>query len=321
MVEETKIKSLGDFIYKVIEGYESLEKLTEDEKLFWFRGENSSEFKTSLIPNAYRSYGELIHSSNKDFSVPEGYIELEDRVRVEFFRYALPNINQLRLKNTDWNRYYLMQHYKMKTRLLDWSENALVALFFAVSGNAQSDGVVWILDPYKLNKAALNTTFNNTKNYNFIAAPITIKKLKQLFNPEGKININQLTTRYLLMHFKEDEVEGQENNHYYPLPIFPCYIDERTRAQKTCFTIFGNRINGLNSLAKNNDGILKKIIIDRSSKSKILDQLRLVGFDNFSVFPDLDGIGSSIQSKYEKEFLDNGGALFSALKEKYGKSI
>lgn len=48
----------------------------------------------------------------------------------------------------------LMQHYGLPTRLLDWSESPLVALYFALSSDedAKADAAVWVLNPMKLNK-------------------------------------------------------------------------------------------------------------------------------------------------------------------------
>ncbi len=74
----------------------------------------------------------------------EGVPEQERKKEPECFeRLAeiLPNVN-------DWERATIAQHYGVPTRLLDWSENPLVGIYFAIKDDIydNEDGAIWVFE-------------------------------------------------------------------------------------------------------------------------------------------------------------------------------
>jgi hypothetical protein len=302
------INSVSDFIEIT---FEKTLQLETDEGLqsFWFRGEGSNAWKTPLVPKSYRVLSETLSSINDQFNSNTVKV-IERNVNAEFYRKALPFISSKKIDNTPWNRYFLMQHYKIPTRLLDWTENALLALFFALSDQSvlEHDARVWILMPFKLNSKTIQNFFIAENNYWIIPHGDNSDKKDEIINSEGKLRIPELTRRYLRMDFVKDEI-GNSTGVYYPLAIYPTYLDERMSSQKTCFTVFGNKINGLLSHENMEKGYLDSINIPSSIKGKMLKELQILGIDHSSIYPDLDGLGISIRDKYENKFYDNSETI------------
>ena len=110
----------------------------------WYRGQ--ADARWTLTPRAYRY---------RDIS--------EDDLRSQFKRRASPFLTEGR-PNDDWEWYFLMQHYGIPTRLLDWTEGALFALYFAVRGPklidaTASSAAVWVVDPWWLNSLTIGREY------------------------------------------------------------------------------------------------------------------------------------------------------------------
>jgi len=106
----------------------------------WWRGQADASW--NLVPSLYR----------KGFAVKESNINNRFRMLAKA-RYAhCPSEDDL----FAW--LFLMQHYRLPTRLLDWSESPLVALYFAIEDEArdEADGALWALLPTRLNLQQLN---------------------------------------------------------------------------------------------------------------------------------------------------------------------
>lgn len=90
---------------------------------FWFRGHRNS---------AYRLSSSAIRDSS--FRVQEGTMLKRFMQDAQNFLVDAPT--------NEWEWLFLAQHHGVPTRLLDWSENALVALYFACEREeSQPEGV------------------------------------------------------------------------------------------------------------------------------------------------------------------------------------
>jgi hypothetical protein len=121
-----------------------------EEKELWFRAEDESHSETRLQPGLYRP------AKGKPPKPVAEILKLENFMYDEFQRCAT-QISDVGRNNDDWewDSYFLMQHHGVPTRILDWSDGALIALHFAVRGKPltpTSGSIVYVLDPYWLNE-------------------------------------------------------------------------------------------------------------------------------------------------------------------------
>ena len=103
---------------------------------FVYRGEPATNL-------ALRSkIGRAMHANNRNGP------RVEMGVFREFKRRALPLL-EVR-PSDDWEWLSIAQHHGLPTRLLDWTQNPLVALYFAICAGGYQDAVLYALDLEKV---------------------------------------------------------------------------------------------------------------------------------------------------------------------------
>ena len=169
----------------------------------------------------------------------------------------------LPITNSSWDNIYAMQHHGLPTRLLDWSESFSVALYFALE-KAEKEAVVWILNPYKLNEEATNN--------------------KALYDTSAlKGNYED----YFIS--RTVKMEGDV------IALSPLRHHPRIFNQKCGFTIHNNSV----PLEELHPNALKKIIITKDAFVDARMFLIMSGVNEFSLFPDLDGLARKIKKDEE----------------------
>lgn len=190
-----------------------------------------------------------------------------------------------------WSEY--AQHYGVPTRYLDWTSNPLVALYFACKNNETKNSCVWLL---------------HLKNYiRFSGFQKIKKKENRLKYTLGEV-INQL--------IMDEEIID------YPIVYKPYYIDNRMSAQSSFFMVWGNKSDSLDALIPpenymhynkqfepvkvygkdQEQHVVLKLNINSDRKLPFLRELDMMGINEKTLFPGLDGIGRYLERKYRFDY-------------------
>lgn len=261
-ITEIKIESVTGWIEKV----DSLSEWQEHHahKRLWFRGQTNATW--ALQPKVFRD--DYKPTSEKD------RLNLEQQASQEF--HALGGIN-LTGQESDVELYFMEQHYGMRTRLLDWSNNPLVALWFAVGGSQCPpcknepvvDGAVFVFDAYSLKN--LPEEFGIASPYNDL-----LKGAIETITKWGKVG-----------DFPK-----------FIIPVRPAHNIARVRQQNSFFTFHAAGEDGHTDLTEADAPSLKKYVIPHDRKAVIKETLKRLGIDAYSVYGGLDNLSTEIENSY-----------------------
>jgi len=263
------VGTLGDYIN--LSGQLIRESgLRQSTSSLWWRGQADNSWK--LLPSLYRS------QINSD----------KEREIARDFKLKSPPfiVNHRPMKNIEW--LFLMQHHGTPTRILDWSESPLVALYFSVENfEYKNDGAVWILDPWVLN---------------------LITDGQQSIPTTDSPKISDY-----IIDFDDPNVPRAPNAEF-PLAIRIEYGFNRAHTQRGAATIHGHSKRSLEELKNKisesqisktkQQKLMCKIVIDGKKKFDILKELYEYGIGADTLFPDLSGLSAAISFRYNHRYLD-----------------
>ncbi len=191
----------------------------------------------------------------------------EGTLLARFKQSAAMLINEHPKDSFDW--LFLMQHYGVPTRLLDWTESPLTALYFAINNEKHDDedGALWSLKPTKLNEIASISTSEK----NFIPS----------FDDEE------------LGNYKIETLSANPRSKLTPLATIATRNNPRIQSQLGVFTIHHLDPRPIEEICLNEEVIKYKI--PKSHKGDIRKELKLLGISKFTLFPELASIGEILK--------------------------
>lgn len=272
-----KIKEENTLIREKASAYNGKEIIEPD---YIFRGHSCAE-KYKLWPGIFRKNDDkksLGYSS-------ELYLQNELKILNDFMCEASGYIKGIDV--SDYTAYLeIAQHYGLPTRLLDFTYNPLVALYFACQSNDNENGVVWYLDE----RGYKEKYYPDYSGQNPIV--YSKKKVNEIINLEIFGNVKN-----------EKDVVINE----YPWIYKPMYREARMSMQSSVFVLWAKNqkpLDGMINNSINDEGeeekILGRIDIPAGVKGDILKDLdSFCGINKMFIYPGLDGVGKYLNDKYK----------------------
>lgn len=216
----------------------------------WWRGQANAAW--GLVPSLYRSG----FATNKESNI-NGRFRMMAKAR----HLSCPTSDDL------FGWLFLMQHYRLPTRLLDWSESPLVGLYFAMGSEAADDmdATLWALCPTGLNLHQLKREAICTPG---------IKDLIPLCREAFVANQTSPDCRIIAVQTEQSDI--------------------RHMIQQSVFTIHGcgTPMGDLPGA----DQYLARIQIPAKSKREFRQVLALFGISRAVLFPDLENLAAELAS-------------------------
>lgn len=246
---------------------ERIEEIMAEDVPLWYRG--CGKASHALAPSLFR---------HPDVATPDDFVALEQRILRRFRERSIPYQQLPQGAFWEWDLLFLMQHFGVPTRLLDWTENPYVGLFFAVTGakidhstgEAAEDAAVWVLRPEEWNRQSFADISYSGEIFSVGDEPL------RTFVPSG----------------------GDTYMRNAPAAMFGLHNSPRIVAQRGVFTVFGKESTAMEIRAVDFDypeGTLTKFVLPGRLIGELRKSLLSIGVTDSVIFPDLGGLSTELK--------------------------
>jgi hypothetical protein len=278
----------------------------------WFRGQSVRENRL-LEPCAFRTINRTVCGSKDTHKTRHDETNLYVHIKLRAANYQ-----QTYRSAFDW--LCLMQHYSIPTRLLDWSESILIALYFAVRDTSdigmhasakmddKVESEIVALNARALNYHAKGPATHLERKRPSIASPDSSETViraemastRSLKNLKLNVAVKESASCAGIKLKGTNWVERFRN----PIAVFPSRLNDRMIFQSSVFTLHGGKyyVKGLKSYYKNDtipepisleeinetEYILQRYRIPSGCKGEIRRDLFKLGIHEGTLFPELD---------------------------------
>ena len=242
--EDKTVANLVDLINNILQDTKNIKQP------IWYRGQEDKNWK--LSPTIFR----------------QGRRTTETELLKKFKQNATLFMNPRPASQYEW--LFLMRHYGVPTRLIDWTESPLVGAYFSAESStgelSERDGALWILLPTELNKQSNMTD-----------------------NPDELPSEEDVTMKT----YAPEWYDKESTSEILPVAFTAPRNSTRMQSQLSTFTIHHRLTLPIEDVGDGKH--VWRYVIPREIKAQLKHDLGLLGIGRFQLFPELDSIGKCLK--------------------------